>query len=141
MSAAQDTNVVDPVRLAPGRWCHHAEKVIGEGDISASYSAERIGMGKPVRKPFSWRGALWVCISLRGRSDELSAEAYQLTHPQAFDAEIVTYAQRAANGDAARSDPNGFYHGMSVKHGNTAYVLSGPPVRFTRGETEQLSLF
>jgi hypothetical protein len=54
---------VEPSRLAYGSWCHASEKQIGEGDIRASYSADRIGMGQPIRKPFRYAGALWVRIS------------------------------------------------------------------------------
>jgi hypothetical protein len=43
---------IDPKRLQAGTWCHRANKTIGQGDISASYSADRIGMGQPVRKAF-----------------------------------------------------------------------------------------
>lgn len=132
---------VDPARLASGEWCHRAEKTLGQGDINASYSADRIGMGQPVRKPFAWRGSLWVCVSVSGRRGDLSAEAYRLTHPAAFDGQPMTYAQKTLDGDAARADRNGFYHGMSVKHGGATHVLSGPPVTFVPGQTEQLSLF
>ena len=44
---------IDPARLASGEWCHRAQKTLGQGDIYASYSADRIGMGQPVRKPFT----------------------------------------------------------------------------------------
>jgi len=50
--------MIDPARLASGQWCHRANKTIGQGDISKSYSADRIGMGQPVRKPFEWQGGL-----------------------------------------------------------------------------------
>ena len=40
----------------------------------------------------------------------------------------MTYAQRLADGDAARSDPNGFYHGMTVTHAGAHLrpYLKGP---------------
>ena len=125
--------LVDPDRLASGKWCHRTQKTIGQGDISASYSADRIGMDQPVRKPFSWNGALWVCVGIRYHGDELSAEAYRLTHPQIYDGEPFSYGDRVRNGDAGRADASGFYHGMSVKHGGTEFVLSGPPVSFAPG--------
>lgn len=115
--------------------------MIGEGDISASYSADRIGMGKPVRKPFSWSGGLWVCVGTSGRAGEVSAEAYRLVHPQVFEDRPATYAERTRNGDVARTDPDGFYHGMSVKHAGADMVLYGPPVRFVQGKQQQLDLF
>lgn len=42
---------IDPSRLETGTWCHTRDKIIGEGDISASYSAEEIGLEGAVRKP------------------------------------------------------------------------------------------
>lgn len=69
---------VDPARLAPGQWCHRADKTVGEGDIHASYSADRIGMAQPVRRPFSWKGGQWVCVSFVSRGGDPSAEAYRL---------------------------------------------------------------
>jgi hypothetical protein len=132
---------VDPARLASGSWCHQAQKTVGQGDISASYSADRIGMGEPVRKPFEWNGGLWVCVGIRHCSGQEIAEAYRLVHPQMYDGRPLTYAARFMNAEAARADPAGFYHGMSAKHGGAAYVLCGPPVTFAPGETAQLSLF
>lgn len=101
MSAAAQTQSVDPARLQSGRWCHRADKTIGEGDIHASYSADRIGMGKKLRKPFSWKGGLWVCVGIAGRRGEVSAEAYRLVHPQIFNGEPVTYGVKTANGEGA----------------------------------------
>lgn len=132
---------VDPARLESGHWCHRAEKTIGQGDISASYSADRIGMGKPVRKPFSWQGGLWVCVGKRHRPGELVAEAYRLVHPAVFGTEGVSYAQKTSDAEAARADPNGFYHGMAVSHRGALMVLCGPPVRFVPGQAEQGDLF
>lgn len=132
---------VDPARLAAGQWCHRTEKYLGEGDIHASYSADRIGMRQPVRKPFSWHGGLWVCVSIAGRRDDLTFEAYRLVHPPAFTGTPVTYAQKTADSEAARNDPDGFYHGMIVRHGGQDFVLCGPPVSFIRGQAAQLSLF
>jgi hypothetical protein len=62
IAAATRSHTVEPSRLAFGAWCHASEKQIGEGDIRASYSADRIGMGQPIRKPFRYAGALWVCV-------------------------------------------------------------------------------
>ena len=141
-SANIESIPVDPDRLAPGRWCHRLQKTIGEGDIAASYSADRIGMGQPVRKPFLWNQSLCVCVSLASRGGEtVTAEAYQLVHVQAFDGEPITYAAKTADGDAARADPMGFHHGMSVKHGGWNHVLCGPPLTFVPGKSEQLALF
>ena len=132
---------VDPARLNPGTWCHTANKTLKEGDIAASYSADRIGMEQPIRTPFPWQGARWVCVSLQRFDGVDSAEAYRLVDIRAFAGEPMTYQQKVADGDAARSDPNGFYHGMTVTHAGTKYVLCGPPARFEPGEVEQLDLF
>lgn len=51
------TFVVDAARLAPGDWFHSGDEAMGEGDISASYSADRIAMGHSIRKPFRWQGS------------------------------------------------------------------------------------
>ena len=135
------TYSVDPARLNPGTWCHTANKTLKEGDIAASYSADRIGNGQPIRTPFPWAGARWVCVSLQGMRGATSAEAYRLVDIRAFAGEPMTYTQKVADGDAARSDPNGFYHGMTVTHAGTKNVLFGPPARFEPGEVEQLDLF
>jgi len=137
-----DVTLIDPARLATGRWCHRAQKTLGEGDISKSYSADRIGMGQPVRKPFEWQGSLWVCVGIGyHRGGGTSAEAYRLVHPQMFDGAPLSYAARAKDGDNARADVSGFYHGMRVKHAGADFVLCGPPVTFAPGQSEQLSLF
>lgn len=128
---------VDPARLRWGTWCHRVEKILGEGDIAASYSADRIGMGEPLRKPFEWKGSLWVCVS---RSNE-KAEAYRVAHPQAFKGEPLSYRAKTADGDAARSDPSGFYHGMAVTHAGKPVVLCGPPAVLVAGEPPQMDLF
>jgi hypothetical protein len=131
------THSVDPARLRWGTWCHRTEKILGEGDIAASYSADRIGMGEPLRRPFDWKGSLWVCVS---RSDA-KAEAYRLTHPQAFNGVPLTYRTKITDGDAARKDPNGFYHGMSVSHNGRTFVLCGPHAVLVAGEPQQMDLF
>jgi len=128
---------LDSARLRWGTWCHRTEKMTGEGDIAASYSADRIGLGQPLRKPFEWRGSLWVCVGLGYES----AEAYRLMHPQAFDGAPVTYRAKVADGEAARKDPNGFYHAMSVSYGGSTFVLCGPPALFVPGESAQMDLF
>lgn len=42
---------VDPARLESGTWCHKRERQIGEGDIAASYSADKIALEGRVRSP------------------------------------------------------------------------------------------
>lgn len=136
-STSKNTHSVDPDRLRWGTWCHHTEKQLGEGDIAASYSADCIGMGTSVRKPFAWKGSLWVCISLGCGS----AEAYRLTPPENFTGTPLSYHDRVMEGDAARKDPNGFYHGMTVIHGGKTFVLCGPPAVLVAGQPEQMDLF
>jgi hypothetical protein len=113
-----------------------------DSDIAGSYSADRIGMGLRVRKPFSFEGALWTCVGTGPYGDGLwYAEAYRLVHPAAFKGTPVTHREKTADGDAARADPNGFYHGMRVRHAGQDFVLCGPPVILVPGETEQRELF
>jgi hypothetical protein len=82
-----------------------------------------------------------VCVSITTKRGEVSAEVYRIVHPQAFAGQAVTYREKTLDGDAARADPNGFYHGMSVKHGGGAMVLCGPPATLVRGQAEQGDLF
>ena len=132
---------VDPARLESGQWCHRLNKTIGQGDISASCSSDRIGMGQPIRKPFEWKGALWVCAGIRYMGGTVTAHGYRLVHPQMFDGTPTSYAQKTKDSAAARNDPNGFYHGMRVRHAGAEFILCGPEVHFVQGETEQLALF
>ena len=131
---------VDPARLDTGTWCHRRQRQIGEGDISASYSADRIGMAGRVRKPFTWNGGTWVCVGLHGRADDTRAKAYRLVHPHMFEGQTYTYAERSRSWRSS-GDTSGFYHGMIVQSGGTQFVLCGPPRTFVRGEAEQFSLF
>jgi hypothetical protein len=131
---------VDPERLDSGRWSHEANKTLDEGDIAASYSADRIAMNQPIRRTFPWQGLNWVCVGL-GYCDGVSAEAYRLVDPRIFDGTPLSYAEKTLDGDSARSDPKGFYHGMTVKHAGRSFVLCGPCARFEPGQVAQLSLF
>ena len=133
---ARLSHTVEPSRLAYGAWCHASEKHIGEGDIRASYSADRIGMGQPIRKPFPYGGELWVCIG----TSRSGAEAYRLVHALLYGGTARTYHDRCRDGDRARSDPAGFYDGIIVRHAGRELVMSGPPVTFVAGEEAQLSL-
>lgn len=131
---------VSPSRLAGGLWSRELDRQIGEGDIHASYSADRIGMGQPVRRPFSHNGCRWVCVGIGPR---MVAEAYRLIHPSAFRSTPTSYSAKVSvnGGHDARSDPLGFYHGMTVRCGGEVLVLCGPPVSFVPGKESQLSLF
>lgn len=131
---------VPPSRLAAGAWSHELDRQIGEGDIHAAYSADRIGMGEPVRRPFAHAGCRWVCVGFGPGS---AAWAYRLVHRSAFDGNPTTYREKLApnNGDDARADPMGVYHGMVVRCGGDHLVLCGAPARFVAGLEPQLSLF
>lgn len=142
LSKTSETYTVDPARLATGRWCHRAERTLGEGDIHASYSADHIGMGKAVRPPFTWKGGLWTCIGMGyGHGDVISAEAYRLVPVGLFDCSPVSYREKTRDADTARADRNGFYHGMLVNSAGKSFVLCGPPALFVPAQSEQLTLF
>jgi hypothetical protein len=131
------------------------------GDINASYSADRIASGQPVRKPFQHDGTLWVCTGISGSgltaSGSTEHEAYRLIPVRAFEGKPTSYSERTGTADAAetaRHDPKGFYHGIVVKFTGEALVLRGPPLRFVPSnaplrpgadpeppEPEQLGLF
>lgn len=128
---------VSPSRLAHGQWCQRANKTVGEGDISASYSADRIGSDEPVRKPFTHEGQKWVCAGSNGRS----AQGYRLVHPSCFEGGTYTYAERVRGGHNGRRDVNGFYHGMRVRHAGEIMVLCGPETLFIEGIERQGDLF
>lgn len=128
---------VEPSRLAYGAWCHINDKQNGEGDIRSSYSADRIGMGQPIRKPFRYAGELWVCVG----TEPAGAEAYRLVHPSLYSGTPRTYHDRCRDGDRARGDQAGFYDGIIVRHAGRELVMAGPPVMFVAGEEAQLSLF
>jgi len=111
------------------------------GDINDSYSADRIAGGQPVRRPFQHDGALWVCTSITGSgltsSGTTEHEAYRIMPERMFNGTPTTYGTRTGTSEtaeAARNDPNGFYHGVTVKHGRETFVLCGPPLRFVPTE-------
>ena len=147
---------VNPARLAWGRYDHGRNRDSGEGDIHASYSADTIGSAGKIRKSFQWQAQLMVTVSLSGRGGIEQALAYQLIPLKAFSGPTMSYADKigtAETAEAARTDSNGFYHGMTVRHAQETLVLSGPPVVFVAEqgparsdgaagiEGEQLSLF
>jgi len=134
------TIAVDPDRLERGEWSHTHNKQIGEGDISASYSADMIGLHGRIRRPFEYQGTLWVCVGLCSHPIEC-AKAYRLTDADRFDGEPTTYAEKVRDSETARNDPMGFYHGMAVTRGGRRFVLTGPEVVFIAGERQQLGLF
>jgi hypothetical protein len=140
-------------RLAPGDWSG------GKKSSEAIFTDRTAGTaslrGRPVRAPFKFRGELWLCVGMGGAGGIQEAKAYRLVPRQMFRARPTTYHDKTAieGGDAARNDPMGFYHGVSVKWGGETLILMGPPVKFVpdggprrpRGdakpEAEQLNLF
>jgi hypothetical protein len=130
----RETVAVHPARLA---W-RGAGRETCEGDIHASYSADVIASNGRVRKSFTWNGGLYVCTSITGSALTDSGmpehEAYRIVPVKMFTGTTKTYhdvTARAEDAEAARNDPNGFYHGMTIKHGGESFVLCGPPVSFT----------
>ena len=146
-NAARVTHEIDPDRLSFGRWDEQHQKHVGEGDIYASYSADRIAMAGKVRVPFTFQGRAWVCTGGGGVTH--ASTAYRLvplnhfegTVPGAGAGAAVSYTQKTADCAAARADPDGFYHGMTVLHRGQPHVLCGPPVHFVPGPTVQPGLF
>lgn len=137
-----ETVPIDPARL---EWCHWDERNQRRegGDIAEAYSADRI------RKPFIWQGNLMVTVSGGGPGPVW--EAYRLVPLKSFPGTPTTYAAKVCgqgdHGEAARNDPLGFYHGMTVKSGGQSFIMVGPEVRFTpdkalaERKADQLSLF
>ena len=137
MTGSLETYEVDPDRLASGRWSQEFNATVGEGDISASYSGDSIGLQGKARKPFVYNGDLWVSVG----QCEGTVKAYRLV-PIAFFTEGATdYVSKTSDCKAARADPNGFYHGIAVTHRKDRFVLCGPPAVFVPGALEQPGLF
>jgi len=122
---SSDAVLVSPWRLQWGTWCHTANCQQDQGDINASYSADLIAMENRIRKPFRLKGWLCVTVAIMNQPEE-HAEAYRLVELSVFDGTPTTYGNR--NHEDARQSSQGFYHGMTVKHGKHTYVLVGPPI-------------
>jgi hypothetical protein len=125
-------------RLAPARYNPVTNHEYGEGDISASYSADVIAQSGRVRKPFKhrWQGQdyLWVSV---GHTPPGTVGAFRLVTPDVFALPTTTYTEKVKDAEAARNDPMGFYHGMAVKHAGKTFVLMGPEVLFVAEEPPQ----
>lgn len=127
------THHVHSSRLAWGVWDHEKGCSVGEGDIHSSYSGETIATKGTIRKPFEWQGSLWVAVSTSESSGVRQAEAYRLLPEQLMEGAPVTYSAKSGipeGAKAARADPRGFYHGMTVKYGRNTFVLCGPKTTF-----------
>ena len=101
-------------------------------------------MESRVRKPFKFKNQLWVHTGGGGRLDtpeDYKITAYRLIPIDDFDGDPTTYHEKTADSHKARSDPSGFYHGITVKYKNKDHILLGPSVTFTPGKVRQLDLF
>ena len=158
MSVNPAKYAVSPSRVAFGQWNETKQRDEGKGDIYASYSADRIGANNSIRKPFRYDDSLWVCTSITGKcltqGGRQEFEAYKVVPKLLFSATPTSYRAKSSiqDGEMARKDPKGFYHGMAVKHAGETFVLAGPPAVFVAAEeftpegvadnnAEQLSLF
>ena len=106
---------------------------LDDGDIDNAYSADKIGEARPIRKPFSYRGALYVSTAgCGGGRRGQYYDAMRLVRLAEFDGDPTTYADKVHvdHGEMARNDPLGFYHGMTVSSGGETFVMAGPEVRF-----------
>lgn len=137
MNDTPETYAVDPGRLSPGRWSAEFNETAGEGDIAASYCADTIALEGRTRKPFFFRGDLWVTTSLCGGQ----AKAYRLVPMDEFTTAAMGYAEKTKDCEAARADPDGFYHGIAVRFRKDWFVLHGPPAVFRPGQVSQPGLF
>ncbi|WP_171168129.1 hypothetical protein [Ruegeria sp. HKCCA0370] len=123
---------VDPSRLASGTWCHTRDRCVGEGDIAASYSADKIGLEGKVRKPFVWQNSLWVCTGTHYQGDGKSAEAYQLMPERFFDGVLTTYSEVAMCPTNNVSNPRAFITACVSVMENKAAFLSDRKQYFCR---------
>jgi len=100
-------------------------------EIEASYSGDRISKDVAIRKPSVFEGKQYTAVGI----DSKSIQAYQLLPKEEFTGEVRSYRVPKEREDeeyyqSLRDDPNGFYHGMLVKHRKSDHVLVGPPVSF-----------
>jgi hypothetical protein len=117
-----------------------SDRVIGAGDIAASYSGDVIAQQGRVRKPFTFQADLLVAIALSGMGGVEEAEAYHLVPSSVFTGTPTSYRDKtAAENDAVspRDDPNGAYHGMKVIWAKESFVLCGPPTVFVADTPSQ----
>ena len=113
------------------------EKSLLDGKIGDSYSADLIAMAEghksKVRKPFNFKGQLWVSTGDMGTGREgvKEAECYRIVPRSAYTgATKVYWPAEEGQYEEWRNDPNGFYHGMLVWRGKEQWVLVGPETLF-----------
>lgn len=111
------------------------------GDIANSYSADTLAMEGRTRKPFQFRGALWVNTggwSHRGKS---ALKCYRIVSVEQFDGPHAPYSEHDwVLARAGGRDNLGSYHGMSAEQGGREIVLQGPPIIVVSGQPEQAAL-
>jgi hypothetical protein len=148
------TSNVTETSSAPACAANAVRQHCDGGDIRQSYSADRIAYGQPVRKAFQHNGEAWICTSIIGSAltsgGGTEYEAYRMIPERLFRGTPTTYQTKTGTeetAEAARNDPDGFYHGITVKQGRETFVLCGPPEIFVvedviaEPEPLQLSLF
>lgn len=134
----------DPKRFSSGHWNSELSKQIGEGDISKSYSADKIAEGT-VRSPFKWKDGLRISIGAvyeAGCEGKNKVETFRLVPIEHFDGEPFSYAEATKSRGGKGAKP--FYDGMKVKRGKSEFVLTDMILfiqRETKVEEKQLSLF
>ncbi len=99
----------------------------------ASRSTEKIPESK-IRKPFFWKGELYVCTGSTGAS----CHCHHVVPADKWTGEKLTYSERA------KAKPGAFtYAGILVKHGKTEYVLTDTALtvrRATRPEAPKAEM-
>ena len=104
--------------------------------VKGSYSGDTIAESKTTRKPFKFEGVFYVSTGgYSGRYSLPSEEAYQMVPRDQFQGLVKWYGQKLREtqvdwGEQRRNQPEGFYHGMLIKRGETEWVLLGPPITF-----------
>lgn len=68
-------------------------------------------------------------------------KAYRLVPIDDFNAEAMAYGEKTNDCEAARADPDGFYHRFAVTFRKDWFVLHGPPAIFAPGQVVQPVLF
>ncbi len=138
--AAYGTRKTRDVRRPSGAGLHG--KARAGRPVKATSTLPTAPMSSPRTAAFAshscGNGDLYVCTSITGsgltESGTQEHEAYRMVPEKMFTGTTKTYGQKNRQGRRCRgssNDPNGFYHGMTIKHGAEIFVLCGPPIRFT----------
>ena len=125
--------------------------------VSTSYSADRISENSPVRKPFKYKSKFYISSGSALGSNlhpHHTEKAYPIVPRSEFKGIPHQYGERIhPHGETVEEEwaaqrralPEGFYHGMLIKHGGAEFVMVGPPLVFVEKEgslpVKQLALF